>query len=178
MQNINAFWVKMNASILLLILCAALAPTGIAAFGDTHSIARRILRNGQGRHLAQCDACPPMAQARATCSAAGASQSSIRADLISKCGTAGFNPATCCTLQQSSQWNVYAACACADTIPGLSAFVSGSTVVSTCGCGYSGQSQSGTTTSTSSSVSSSFANMQQVYSAVSFSGGNGNTSGK
>lgn len=182
MQNINSRLRKLNVAMtvaVMVILCAAFIPT-TTALGD-HTVTpytlstRRVLKDGQStgrRRLTQCDTCPSMAEARATCSAAGASQSSIRAELISKCGTSGFNPSACCTLQQSSQWNVYAACACADTIPGLSAFVSGSTIVSTCGCGYSGQSQSGTTTTTtSSSISSSFANMQQVYNAVSFSSG-------
>ena len=66
---------------------------------------------GSRRRLAQCGQCP--ANAAAACSAVdAATQTSVRAQLVSKCGTQGFDPAQCCPLQQSGpQWDVYAACA-------------------------------------------------------------------
>lgn len=146
--------------------------------------------NSHARHLLQsCSSCPATATASGTCSAASDSLlNTIRADLISKCSTTGFNPSRCCEIYTLSNWNTYAACACSDTIPGLSAFVDGDTIMSACGCGPSASS-TGTTTGTTtpdfigrasssngSGSTSSSIDIAAVYSAVSFPSSGGRDS--
>ena len=69
--------------------------------------------NSHDRHLLQsCSSCPDTASASAICRTASASLlNTIRADLISKCSSIGFNPSRCCELYTSSNWNLYASCA-------------------------------------------------------------------
>lgn len=104
----------------LLALAVACASLGSAADPDadvrgSHRYRRQLIQEdydgGGMRRLLQCNVCPPLAQARTTCSALSATElSTVRATLISNCATLAFSPSRCCALQQSSQWATYAAC--------------------------------------------------------------------
>ncbi len=104
------------------IMAMALASLGVAAaqYAEGHG-SQRYRRQlpesigddggGMRRRMLQCDTCPSLTQARATCSALSATElSTVRATLISNCATLGFSSSRCCQLQQSSQWATYAAC--------------------------------------------------------------------
>lgn len=139
---------------------------------------RHITITEQRRQLLQsCNSCPP--NASQTCSALSPNDiSSIRGDLISKCGSSEWNAQTCCALRSNNKWDTYAACACSDVIPGLSAFIDASRIMSTCGCGTTSASAtaSGRSSSSSSGGSSMGAPIDQIMSAISFVGGGGSSS--